>query len=219
MVTTNDFIGIFKTYFGSGLFWIFIAIIGVILIAVFIGYFNRRSKLKYNCIEVVRFGNGKIGMNLMKAGLFNAKRFLYFWDFGIEKVFKTSDNRRIEGAKTSHLHDLFGKKGFIVARNPRDPKILIPIDKVQLENLKALMEIAPSDYRDASAKIFEEVVEETKGTWEKILPYVAVGLCIFLCLITIIISMQITNNAINKVGDLLIKGCENAQNIKPGGSP
>lgn len=206
-------------YFGSGMFWLVVVIIAVFLVAFFIGFFNRRSKLKYNHLEFVRYGNGKVGVNLKKAGVFGVKSFLKFWDYGQESVVKSSDGKIIEGAKTSHLHDVFGKKGYITIRNPKDPKILVPINRVDFDNLKLLLEIAPSDYRDASTRIFREAVEETKGTWEKILPFIAIGICVFLCIITIVISMQITNNAINKVGNMLIEGCQNAQNIKPGGSP
>ena len=214
-----DFNSIIAGYFGSSLFWMFIIILLGIIVFFFIGFFNRRSKLKYINLELVKYGNGKAGFNLKKAGFFKAKTFLFFWDYGTEILVRSSDGKIIEGAKTSHLHDIFGKKGFVTIRNPRDPKILVPVRNINFDNLSLLLEIAPSDYRDASTRIFREAVKETQGTWEKILPYIAVGLCVFLCIISIVISMQITNNAINKVGNMLISGCSNAQNVKPGVAP
>lgn len=158
-------------------------------------------------------------MNKMKAGFMKQKSFLHLFDYGRESLCKTSDGRVIEKGKTSHLHDIFGKKGFIVVRSPKDNKILIPISKVELEGLGLLFEIAPAEYRDASVRIYREAVDETKGTWEKILPYVMVGLCIFLCIVTIVICMQMVNNTTDKVGKLLISGCANSQNVQPGTSP
>lgn len=214
-IDTSSIQGLIQGYLSSGIFWVAIIIIAFFGGGIFYGYFSRKSKLKYNCIELVRFGNGKVGINKMKAGLFGPKRFLGMFDYGREKLYKTSDGRVIEKAKTSHLHDLFGKKGFIVMRSPKDPKILVPIGKVDFESMELLLEIAPADYRDASVRIFREAVEETKGTWEKILPYIAIAFCIILALITVVITMQMVNHATDKVGDLLIKGCTNQQNVAP----
>jgi len=206
-------------YVKSGGFWLVVTLILIIAIVLFYGYFSRRSKLKYNCIEFVRFGNGKVGLNLMKAGNFGTKNFLLLFDYGREKVIKTSDNRIIQQAKSSHLHDVFGKKGYLCLRKPNDNKILVPLSKVDFDNMNLLLAIAPADYRDASVRIFNQAVEETKGTWEKLLPYIAIGLCIVMTIINVVVNMQMTNNTVNKVGDMLIGGCENAQNVKPTNAP
>jgi hypothetical protein len=216
----NNISSAIKGYLTSGFFWIVIIIILCILVLFFYAYLSRRSKLKYNCLELVRFGNGKIGTNLMKAGLFKTKTFLFgLIDYGSEVLTKVTDGRIIQGARTSHLHDVFGKKGYIVIRSPKDSKILVPISKVEFNNFQALMNIASGDYRDASTRIYMDAVEETKGTWEKLLPYLAIGLCVILALITLVINMQMTNNTVEKVGKMLIAGCENQINVKSGSSP
>lgn len=204
----------------SGMFWI----IGIIIVMFIVGGFylmmRRRGKLKYNVLEIVAFGNGKLGINRFKAGLFGIKTTLFgLFDYGAESVTKTNDGRIIQKAKTYHLHDLFGKKGYVVVRKPDDNKILVPVSKVYLKNLALLLEIAPSNYRDASVDIIKATENETKGTWEKILPYVAIGLIVVLTIISIVINQQMTNNTVEKVGNLLISGCENAQNTAPGTSP
>jgi len=219
MVDTGSIATTITTYLKSTAFWITLIVLLVIVIVFFYGYFSRKSKLKYNCIEVVRFGNGKVGLNQMKAGFMKPKSFLHFFDYGRGILLKTSDNRVIEKGKTSHLHDLFGKKGFICMRSPKDQKVLVPISKVEMDNLDLLFEIAPAEYRDASVRIYREAVDETKGTWEKIMPYVMVGLCVILCIITIVICMQMVNHATDKVGELLIQGCSNIQNVKPSTAP
>lgn len=81
------------------------------------------------------------------------------------------------------------------------------------------MEIAPSDFTDASARIFREAVKETTGTWEKILPYIAIGVLVVAFIITIVICNQMTNHTTDKVGNLLIQGCSNNLNVKPAGTP
>lgn len=210
---------IFTGYAMSGMFWLVIAFVAVILIIFFYGYFSRRGKLKYTCLEFVRFGNGKVGINKTTAGVFGAKTFLAFFDYGREKVMKTSDGRIIQQAKTSYLHDIFGKKGFLVMRSPKDNKILVPIGKAEFENMNLLMSIAPADFRDASSRIFHEAVEETKGTWEKLLPYIAIGLCVVLTIINVVVNMQMTNHTTDKVGSMLISGCQNVQNVKTSTSP
>lgn len=203
----------------SGLFWT----VGAIVILVFIAYFylamKRRSKLKYGCLELVPFGNGKAGLNRLKAGIFKTKSMLgNLIDYGTENVCKAEDGRRILNAKTSYLHDIMGKKGFICIRKPDDPKILVAVKKLRFDNLDLMMEIAPADFRDASANIVNDAIKETTGTWEKILPYLAIGVIVVLVIISIIINQQMTNNTINKVGDILIKGCQNAGATAPASS-
>jgi hypothetical protein len=204
----------------SGMAWMIAAIVlfgfgGFIYL-----HYSRKRKLKYNCLEVVRFGNGKVGMNLLKAGNFKTKTtFFGLIDYGFENVTKTSDGRRIQGAKTSYLHDVMGWKGYICLRKSNDPKILVPIEKIEIENLALIMAIAPVDLRDASVNIFKQASDETRTTLEKILPYIAVGMCVMLCIITVIICQQMTNNTVEKVGKVLIGGCENAKNTAPSSAP
>ncbi len=217
---TGAITGVIGKWVTSGLFWT----VGGIIIVVIIGYFyfsmKRRSKLKYYALELVPYGNGKIGMNLLKAGIFKVKTMLGgLIDYGSENVFKVADGRKILNAKTSYLHDIMGKKGFICIRKPNDPKILIPIKELNFKGLDLLMQIAPAEYRDASADIVKEAIKETSGTWEKILPYIAVGLIVVLCIITIVINQQMTNNTIDKVGKILIQGCQNTQSTAPSTSP
>jgi hypothetical protein len=217
---TSSFTGMGEM-FKSGIFWTVGAIVIIGIIFFFYGMMQKRSRLKYNCIELVNFGNGKIGSNLMKAGVFGTRTFmnLGIYDYGAEKVIKVSDGRRILDATTDDLHDIMGKRGFIVRRKDDDPKILVPITKVGFKNEQLLFEIAPSDYRDASVRILDDAVKETQGTWEKILPYIAIGLIVVLTIVSIIINQQMTNNTVDKVGKMLIQGCSNSQSAVAGASP
>lgn len=216
MVDTSGITNVITRWLSSGAFWL----IGAVLIIGIVGYFylymKRRSKLKYFCLELVPYGNGKAGINKMKAGIFKTKSmFGGMIDYGNENCVKVEDGRRILNAKTSYLHDIMGKKGFLVIRKHDDPKILVAVKKLKLDNLELLMEIAPADFRDVSANIVQDAIKETTGTWEKILPYIAIGLIVVLVIISVIINQQMTNNTINKVGDLLIRGCQNTQATAP----
>jgi hypothetical protein len=212
----GEIAGSFGNYAKSGAFWLIIVVVICAAIIFFYGYMTRRSKLKYNCIELVRFGNGKIGANQMKAGVFKTKTFLMgLFDYGNESVMKVTDGRVIEKAKTTNLHEIFGKRGYVVMRSPKDSQILVPISKVDFDNLQAVFAIAPGDYRDASTRIYNEAIKETQGTWEKLLPYVAIGLCVVLTIINVVVNMQMTNHTTDKVGELLIQGCSNQQHGIP----
>jgi hypothetical protein len=218
-----DLSGITSSMMGwakSGAFWIIGILILVLVVFYFYAVMNRKAKLKYNNLEIIRFGNGKVGVNIHKAGIFKSHTaFFGLIDYGNESMFRNADGRRIIGARTSQLHDIFGKKGFITIRKSDDNKILVPISKVQIDNLQALLEIAPADFRDTSTNIIKDTIKETAGTWEKILPYLAIGVIVVLCIISIIINQQMTNNTVDKVGKLLIQGCSNAGASKPAGSP
>jgi len=215
-----DWVGLISGYVMSSTFWIIVMVVVVGLALFFFGYFNRRSKLKYNAIEVVRYGNGKCGFNLTKAGLFRKNFYLLgFFDTGKEFDYRVADGRRILEAKTSHLHDIFGKKGFILMRSPKDNRILVPIDKIRFENLEGIMDIASGKFRDSSAQLFEEAVAETRGWLEKFLPYIMIGMIVVLTIVSIVINMQMTNHTTEKVGDMLISGCQNTLNTKPSTTP
>jgi len=220
MVDLSGVGNVVRSWVYSGALWM-VGIIFLLGFGLFMYlHFSRKRKLKYNCLELVRFGNGKVGMNLMKAGIFKTQTtFFGLIDYGFENVFKTSDGRIIQKARTSYLHDVMGKKGFICLRKADDPKILVPIKKINVENLELLMVIAPADFRGASSNIIKDTIKETSGTWEKILPYLAVGVCVVLCIITIVICQQMTNNTIDKVGKILLGGCQNVANVAPSGAP
>jgi hypothetical protein len=232
-VDFSQFTGIFYGWLKSGVFWVIVAVVltcGTILIL----WWRKRTRLKYNIIEVVSFGNGKIGANMFKAGIFKQKETLMgLWDYGLENRFKLADGRIIWGADTSQLHDIFGKKGFIVRRKDDDPKILVPIDKV-IWNYKAvctcpycnrrfkkedkldapLFEVAPGDYRQASVEIIKDAINETQGLLEKYLPYIMLGAIVVFFVISMILASQFFNRTVDKASELLLKAGQQAGQIQ-----
>jgi hypothetical protein len=223
MVDFGNLGGITQSFWGwttSSVFWVGIIFVLVFIIAFFYLFMARRSKLKYNCIEILRFGNGKIGINLHKAGPFHTHTFANgFIDYGKEISYKLLDGRIIQQAKTSQLHDIMGKKGWICIRKSGDAKILVPIDKIYIRGLDLLMDIAPGDYRDASSKIVEAATKETMSWVDKYLPYIMIAGLIIGIIVSQVISMQMINNAQDKAIQIQQLTCDNAGYTKPGASP
>lgn len=215
--------GIASSFWGwttSSVFWVGIVLLLVLLVIFFYLFMSRRGKLKYSCLEILRYGNGKIGINHHKAGPFHTHTYANgFIDYGKEILYKTLDGRIIQQAKTSHLHDVMGKKGWICIRKSGDAKILVPVDKIYIKGLDLLMDIAPGDYRDASSKIVESATKETMSWVDKYLPYILIGALLIGIIISQVISMQMINNAQEKAIQIQSMTCNNAGNVQTGGSP
>jgi hypothetical protein len=230
----STFTGIFMTWMSSGIFWlIFSAVLTFSMILIL--WWKKRTRLKYNALELISYGNGKTGFNISKAGVFKTKSALGgLWDYGNEFVFKLNDGRIIAGASTDHLQDLFGRKGFIVRRKDDDPKIVVPVDKI-LWKIKVqcpkcqykfiqnseypLFQIAPSDYRDASTRIIDDATKETQGFMEKYLPYIMLGAVIIFFVISMILATQFFNRTVDKAGEILKQAGTNAGNTVPTTAP
>jgi len=218
-VGLGTFFGAFGQWFSSGMFWFIMAIlltIGIVILLVV----QKNRKLKYNCIELVSFGNGKVGINYLKAGVFKKKSMFFgLIDTGKESVFKTNDDRIIQEANTDDLHDIAKKKGFIVRRKDDDPKILVPISKVDWKNEKAMFEIAPADFRDASVNIVEGATKETQGWADKYLPYIMLGGMVIFFIVGFILASQFFNRTVDKSGEILVEVSKNVGNVAGGQSP
>lgn len=226
--------GVFYGWMSSGIFWVIIA--GVFTFSgLLILWWKKQTRLKYNALELISFGNGKSGFNLHKAGVFRTKQGLMgLWDYGKEFVFKLDDGRIIQNASTDHLQDLLGKKGFIVRRKDDDPKILVPVDKILwkikiqcpkcnykfIQNSEyPLFQIAPADYRDASTRITDEATKETQGFMEKYLPYIMLGAIVLFFVISMILATQFFNRTVDKAGEIMQGQCSNQINTNPATAP
>ena len=217
-----DLGGIFSTFgswFSSGLFWLIIAFLLTIGLTVIL-WINKRRRLKFNALELISYGNGKVGINTLTAGIFKKKSALFdLWDYGTENCFKTNDGRLIQEVNTSDLHDVMGKKGFILRRKDDDPKILVPITKVDWKGESALFEIAPADFRDASVNIVESSTKETMSWADKYLPYIMLGGMVVFFIVGFILASQFFNRTIDKSGEILEKVSLNAGTVKPATTP
>lgn len=205
--------GAMKGWLSSGLFWFVITIIltvGVFLIL----YVNRRRRLKWNVLELLAYGNGKVGINLLTAGIFKKRTTIFgLWDYGNENVIKCSDGRVILEGSIGDMMDVMGRKGFVVRRKDDDPKILVPINKINFLNEKAMFEITPADFRDASVNIVDTATRETQSWADKYLPYIMLGGMVIFFIVGFILASQFFNRTVDKAGEILIRVAENAGNV------
>lgn len=198
------------SWVSSGFFWMILTIVFTLGIG-FLLWINKRRKLKYNVDELISFGNGKVGINSMRAGIFKKKTAVFgLWDYGNESVYKTNDGRTIFEATSDDLHDIRGKKGFIVRRKDDDARILVPISNISWRNEKAIFEIAPADFRDASVNIVNDATKETQGWAEKYLPYIMLAGIVIFFIISMILATQFFNRTVDKAGEILKQAGENA---------
>lgn len=219
MAFTDDLTGVMKGWVSSGLFW---AVMGLLLTCGIFGllYVNKTRRLKWNILELISYGNGKVGVNKLKAGIFKKKAYMFgLWDYGHENVVKCNDGRIILEASTTDLMDILGKKGFIVRRKDDDPKILVPINKVKWENEAPLFAIAPADFRDASVNIIDTATKETQTWADKYLPYIMLGGMVVFFIVGFILASQFFNRAMDKSIEIQRMQCNNFANVQPGSSP
>ena len=218
-MATFDFMGgISGTMMGwlsSGLFWLVMTIILTVGVFILLKV-QKNRKLRWNCLELLSYGNGKVGCNSLRAGIFKKKTTIFgLWDYGNENCIKTDDNRIILEATTDDLMDIFGKKGFFIRRKDDDPKILVPITKINWLNEKALFEIAPADFRDASVNIVDTATKETQSWADKYLPYIMLGGMIIFFIVGFILASQFFNRTVDKAGEILMAVSKNAGSVQP----
>lgn len=205
----GDVTGVFGQWLSSGLFWLvmtFLLTIGVAIILVV----NKRRRLRWNVLELLNYGNGKVGIYFLRAGIFKKRTTIFgLWDYGHENVIKCKDGRIILEATTDDLMDIMGKKGFLVRRKDDDPKILVPINKVNWKNEIALLEIAPADFRDASVNIVDSATKETQTWADKYLPYIMLGGMVIFFIVGFILASQFFNRAMDKSLEVQRMQCSN----------
>ncbi len=185
----------------SNIWIVFLIIVALVLLFILLLLWNRHNKLMFPAWEIISFGNGKIGLNKLKVGRFSKKRvFFKLIELPADKDFYTSDHRPVQCASTedcqkevkldNSLHIIDGKQGFLLKRKDGDPKILAPIDKVEIDNYDLIASIAPGDYRDTGSRLYKEAKNEMRGNWEKVAPLVIGGVIFILCFVALIISIQ-----------------------------
>jgi len=176
MVFGMDLGGIGVTVFGwfsSILTWA-ILLLGCFFVFVFVLMIRQKLRFKYPCLEIVGLGQGKVSIEITKAGWFKKNRnFFGLIETGGEQELICKDNKRkIFCASSVDYHEINGKRGLICKRKDDDPEVLVPLDSVEVSNLKLLTRIAPADYRDAAVDILEEKRKETMTWMEKNAPLI-----------------------------------------------
>jgi hypothetical protein len=216
--------------------WLLSPFIWFALIFVFIAatfgflWIRKKRKLVYEIIEIVDYDYGKTGFNLIKGGWFGKKKALKNWfDYGDERI-ETQDGDIIQDFSTEDFQEINGKRGIIVARDPVNPEILVPISKVRINGKEMLNEIAPAEYRDAALRIIDEADRETSDWTKQVVQWVLIGGTIIFALVSIIIIAQMVKHGQQEASDLIVEAgktclenakevCQSLASSKAGGSP
>ena len=176
----------------------------VVFFMVFVGigalWIRKQKKLCYTCIVLRNTGNGKVDMKTMKAGWFKTNSsFFGLWDYGMEEELRTGGFRmpidKIQGGSTVDFHEINGKRGLICRRKDDDPKILVPLTRLEVQNDVLLASIANVDLRDAAVNIIKRAEHETRNRTAEIVQWVLMGGVILLVLVVVIMSYQFVSKA------------------------
>ena len=161
---------------------------------------RKQKKLEYQCLVLRNTGNGKMDIKKFKAGWFKTNSMLFgLWDYGMEEELRTGGFRKpvdkIQGGSTIDFHEIDGKRGLVCRRKDDDPKILVPLSKLEVQNDHLLASIASADLRDAAVNIIKKAEHETRNRTAEIVQWVLMGGVIILALVVIIMSYQFVSKA------------------------
>jgi len=173
----------------STLTWAVVLILFFIVIYIALKIKQSR-KFRYPVLEIIGLGQGKISVQITKGGWFKKNRsFFGLIENGGEDELITKDGKRkIHNISSTDYHELNGKRCIICKRKDDDPEVLVPLNKVEIVNLKLLASIAPADYRDAGIQILEAKRRETMSWMEKYSPMIiTIGVFIFAIIALIIV--------------------------------
>ena len=152
----------------STLTWalVLLAIIGVTFLALKV---KQARKFRYPCLEIIGLGQGKCAFYTSKAGWFKKNRkFFGLVEMGGEQELICKDGKRkIHNISSTDYHEFNGKRCVVCKRKDDDPEILVPINDIEISNLKLINQIAPADYRDAAVDILERKQREITTWWDK----------------------------------------------------
>ena len=195
--------GIGGTIGNAMLSWGFWLIMLVVIFGISFGslYLRKKGKFIFPAVIFMDNGNGKVGIKFTRAGWFKSKKLLGgLLDYSGERRLEVKDGRIVQKGSGADFHEIGYKTALILMEKPDDPKILLPIDKCLLtsESKKILMQIAPSDYRDACSKIISDSEKESLSKWETLAQVLVFGFVGMILFISIILTIQYSKNAMTE---------------------
>jgi hypothetical protein len=180
----------------SWIFWLlFVIILGFVIIGSL--YMRKKGKFHFPAVIFSDNGNGKVGLRFTRAGWFKSKKLLGgLLDVSGERRLETKDGRIVQQGSSADFHEIDFKTALMLQEKPDDPKVLVPISKFMLtpNSSKVLMDIAPSDYRDACSKIIQDSEKESLSKWETLAQVMVFGVLGIILFISIILTIQYVKN-------------------------
>jgi hypothetical protein len=199
--------GIAMQWVSSGIFWAIASFCGIV--AAYMGLlFRKKRKL---IVPVIMMYEGEDGINRyvnMKGGWFRHKITLFgLWDYGKEKIFRLKNNTPIADLSQEDYRMIDGKMGVVLVTVAHDTKFAVPISKIHLtaDTKNAMAQIAPVDLRNAAMASIEEVEDEMKNKWDKILPYLTMGFIGLIIIFSIIMITQYGKHNVDVAATMLRK--------------
>jgi len=203
---TSGYTGFILGLLTTGFFWL-IAIFALLFFAFTFLIIRKKRKLTIPVIEVLDIGGGKVTLKFgrkYKGGWFKHKTtFFGLWDYGQEEVFKLKDGRRVLDVSSGDYQDFMGRPGLYVRRSSHDPRILVPIQRIEVKNNGILETIAPAELRGASVDIIKTAEKETADRSDKIMQWIFWGGIIIFSFIAIIMITQMVKNGQQEAGALI----------------
>jgi len=198
-----DFGGIGSSLLSALLSWGFWLILIVAVLFVSFGglYLRKKGKFHFPAIIFSDNGNGKVGLRFTRAGWFKSKKILGgLMDVAGERRLEVTDGRIVQQGSSSDFHEIKFKAGLLLMEKPDDPKVLVPISEMNLneESRETLMQIAPADFRDACSKIISDSEKETLSKWETLAQVLVFGFVAVILFISIILVIQYSRNAMTE---------------------
>jgi len=214
-ININGIGGAITNMFLSPAIWLGI-IGGVLILAVGLLWVRKQKRLNVVTYIFTEISNGKQSIQKTKAGWFKSKSVLGgLYDYGGEHIMKTKDNRTILGCSSVDFHECNGKQCLLVKRKSDDPKMLVPLTRMKIENTQLLGVIAPSDFRDAAVACIDQTNNEMRSKWEQYVQWaIFIGVIIF-ALVSIILITQMVQRGQDKAAELIIQ----AGKVISGGVP
>lgn len=171
---------------GSWFIWVGVILVLLVFGFVFI-YVRKKAKFTYQCLIVTEIGAGKIGVEKTKCGWFKSNKILNgYIEVSGERRLETVDGRVVRMAGTDNFHEIDFKRGIICQAKSDDPKVLVPIERVEIANKNLITVIASADYRETSGQILAENSKEGLALLDKLLPVAGIVLgCVILLIVMI----------------------------------
>ena len=216
MVDTSAITGVLLDWMLSPLIWIaIVVVVGILGMGVL--YIRKKRKMYKDFIEVVDYGSGKAGFNTMKGGYVGKKKAIFgLLDYGDEHL-ESEYGDIIFNFTDADYQEINGKRGILVARDPNNHKLLVPLSKVHIVNKEIFLDIPPGEYVDAVKELIGDVENETKDRMKEIAQWIIFGGIIIFAILSIIFVTQMISQSQEKASNLIMeagKTClENAKQI------
>lgn len=199
--------GIGSTISGALMSWGFWLLFIVLILGVSFGslWMRKKGKFIFPAVILIDNGNGKVGVKFTRAGWFKSKKLLGgLMDVAGEKRLEVKDGRIVQQGSTTDFHEIGYKAGLILREKADDPKILVPINKLELnaDSRRVLMNIAPADFRDACSKIISDSEKESLSKWETIAQVLVFGFVAIILFISIILVIQYSKNTLSEANNI-----------------